>query len=425
MPKFIFFVATLVINGDIHLESLSLSKLVTPKYRNSLCSGALSIASAAALLTPPPVLQQQCIAPAIASVAPLADVGLGQYLVKDGKQLLRLSLPSGENGELGTAVAPDPGRKAQEALETIRLRFEETGPTNPSVFGGALKDFGIADAVISGSAGKSGNAMDSLSKKSSSSAAIAQGEKVLRESLQPHMRELEDALRKRDYKTALALDEVVCEELYTVRAAQLGVNTKGYRLPYTIPAEYNPATLPPEQRQKGAPVLPVLSGVAEVDLTVRTNRARGFLDEDGLATIGSQAVLRLRIDGLHAPLTAGNFLDLVDRKFYDGMKVPRVEELSLQFGGADTSRSGSGGGADGTAFIDPVTKMPRLLPLELFYKRDKEPTYGVNSDDGLRALDTPALPFQAYGQYLVHTRSFQSMLPILFFLLLFSLLPQG
>ena len=38
-----------------------------------------------------------------------------------------------------------------------------------------------------------------------------------------------------------------------------------------------------------------------------------------------------------------------------------------------------------------------LTTRELFYKKDKEPVYGVTSDDDLRPSDTMALPFQAYG----------------------------
>ena len=39
----------------------------------------------------------------------------------------------------------------------------------------------------------------------------------------------------------------------------------------------------------------------------------------------------------------------------------------------------------------------RDFPLELFYKMDNEPTYGITSDDENRALDTQKLPFQAFG----------------------------
>lgn len=44
------------------------------------------------------------------------------------------------------------------------------------------------------------------------------------------------------------------------------------------------------------------------------------------------ATLRLEVDGYHAPLTAGNFVDLVSRGFYDGMPVQKVQELFVQTG---------------------------------------------------------------------------------------------
>jgi hypothetical protein len=52
---------------------------------------------------------------------------------------------------------------------------------------------------------------------------------------------------------------------------------------------------------------------------------------------------------------------------------------------------------DGETYVDPGTKKPRTVPLELFYKTDSEPSYGITSDDDLRATETMALPFQAYG----------------------------
>ena len=48
-------------------------------------------------------------------------------------------------------------------------------------------------------------------------------------------------------------------------------------------------------------------------------------------------------------------------------------------------------------YIDPKTKQVRTIPLELFYKQDAQPVYGVISDDDGRATETMILPFQAYG----------------------------
>ena len=45
-----------------------------------------------------------------------------------------------------------------------------------------------------------------------------------------------------------------------------------------------------------------------------------------------KGVLRMVLDGYNAPVTAGNFLDLVNRKFYDGMEVQRADGFVVQTG---------------------------------------------------------------------------------------------
>lgn len=42
--------------------------------------------------------------------------------------------------------------------------------------------------------------------------------------------------------------------------------------------------------------------------------------------------MRIVVDGYNAPLTAGNFVDLVDQKFYDGMAVQRADGFVVQTG---------------------------------------------------------------------------------------------
>jgi hypothetical protein len=63
----------------------------------------------------------------MASVAPLADVGLREFLVKDGRELLRLSLPSSMTKDAPINLQMDPGRQCQEAVELVRLRLEQVG----------------------------------------------------------------------------------------------------------------------------------------------------------------------------------------------------------------------------------------------------------------------------------------------------------
>jgi peptidylprolyl isomerase len=64
------------------------------------------------------------------------------------------------------------------------------------------------------------------------------------------------------------------------------------------------------------------------------------------------------VDGFNAPLTGGNFLDLIKRGFYNNLTITRTERMNLvQMG--DPKGDGSG------VFIDPQTQKPRLLPLEI------------------------------------------------------------
>ncbi len=59
-----------------------------------------------------------------------------------------------------------------------------------------------------------------------------------------------------------------------------------------------------------------------------------------------------------APLTAGNFLDLVSRGFYDGLSFHRYE-AGFVIQGGDPKGNGSGG------FIDPQTGRERRIKLEV------------------------------------------------------------
>jgi len=198
--------------------------------------------------------------------------------------------------------------------------------------------------------------------------------------LKADMSALGDAIKKQDSVSTLELDEKCAEGLYQQRLSKLPKAS----LPYTIPDEC--LTMADSNVR-----MPVLKGRAVVEMTVQTNHPRGWLTDDlgGSAgkPMGKEANIRIIIDGLHAPLTGGNFVDLVNKGFYNNMPIQRDEELTEQFGQPK--------GADG--YVDPRTKKVRNIPLELFYKKDTAPTYGITSDDDNRGVETPALPFQAYG----------------------------
>ncbi|KAM3092165.1 peptidylprolyl isomerase [Phormidesmis sp. 146-12] len=103
----------------------------------------------------------------------------------------------------------------------------------------------------------------------------------------------------------------------------------------------------------------------------------------------SQGDLTIVLDGFSAPVTAGNFVDLVKRGFYDGLQFTRAEDsYVLQIGDPPGPEVG---------FIDPDTKKYRAVPLEILVKGDAAPLYGITLEDAGRYLDQPVLPFSSFG----------------------------
>lgn len=45
--------------------------------------------------------------------------------------------------------------------------------------------------------------------------------------------------------------------------------------------------------------------------------------------------MRIVVDGYNAPVTAGNFVDLVQRGFYNNIEVQRADGFVVQFGDPD------------------------------------------------------------------------------------------
>jgi peptidyl-prolyl cis-trans isomerase B (cyclophilin B) len=110
----------------------------------------------------------------------------------------------------------------------------------------------------------------------------------------------------------------------------------------------------------------------------------------GLARLEGTATVELRVNGSpivievlgqEAPITAGNFVDLVNKGVYDGTSFHRVVKEPAPFvvqGGdplskdAKTSPQALGSGS----YIDPATGKPRLIPLEIKPSQQPTPLYG-------------------------------------------------
>ena len=94
-------------------------------------------------------------------------------------------------------------------------------------------------------------------------------------------------------------------------------------------------------------------------------------------------------DGYSAPVTAGDFVDLVNKKFYDGLPFIRAEDFYVvQTGDPEGPEEG---------YIDPDTGEYRAIPLEILVEGDDKPIYGSTLEQIGRYMDDPVLPFNALG----------------------------
>jgi peptidyl-prolyl cis-trans isomerase B (cyclophilin B) len=163
----------------------------------------------------------------------------------------------------------------------------------------------------------------------------------------------------------------------------------------SVPAAESPS--PQAQESK----LPRLEGKATVVMTVK----------------GSP--ITIEVDGTNAPVTAGNFVDLVEQGVYDGLVFHRVVREPQPFvvqGGDPQSKNpnvpaerlGTGG------FIDPKTEQERYIPLEIKPKGAAEPVYsqtldkaGANASPELRhtrgsvAMARSSMPDSASSQFYI------------------------
>ncbi len=126
--------------------------------------------------------------------------------------------------------------------------------------------------------------------------------------------------------------------------------------PFTVPEEYAG--------------LPQLKGRATVKMTT------------------DKGELIIVVDGYNAPVNAGNFVDLVERGFYDGLSFVPSQDFVLQAGDPP---------GDAVGFHDPDTGEYRAIPLEVKIASEPEPLYGITLENAGFYLSQPALPFNAYG----------------------------
>lgn len=127
--------------------------------------------------------------------------------------------------------------------------------------------------------------------------------------------------------------------------------------PSTPPAPTSQST--PDSTTNQFPGLPRLNGKATVEMVVKGK------------------TITIELDGANAPISAGNFVDLVQRGFYNGLTFHRVVRQPQPFvvQGGDPKGNGSGG------YIPAGTSSERRIPLEIKPKGATAPIYSQTITD--------------------------------------------
>jgi peptidylprolyl isomerase len=246
--------------------------------------------------------------------------------ITDGKALLRYALPI-ENQSV---------REIQSSLEDItsQLRGKRWNPIS--------RDVTKAAGILSDRTEKLlADIPDD--KKPQAEALIANmndGITSIREAVEAKDKEKVSTLRGKILDQVSQLEELMVQQF-----------------PFEVPSEYSN--------------LPQLKGRATVEIT--TNKGP----------------LSVVVDGYSAPVTAGNFVDLVQRGFYNGLEFIRAEDNYVL-------QTGDPPGPD-QGFIDPNTGKYRAVPLEVLVRGESEPIYGTTLEDAGLYREQPVLPFSAYG----------------------------
>ncbi len=143
---------------------------------------------------------------------------------------------------------------------------------------------------------------------------------------------------------------------------------------------------------------------------------------DGKATVEMVVKgepITIEVDGVNAPITAGNFVDLIQRGVYNGLVFHRVvrEPQPFVVQGGDPQSKDTNFPAErlGTgSFIDPATSSPRYIPLEIRPQNAAAPVYhqtleaaGVSAKPklphtrGAIAMARSSLPDSASSQFYI------------------------
>ncbi|PSC68158.1 Peptidyl-prolyl cis-trans chloroplastic [Micractinium conductrix] len=276
-----------------------------------------------------------------------AHAGIGGGAVTNAKALLRYSLP----------IECKPIRQIQRELEVISDELRVPGSKSLGPIG---KHVRAASSIIERE-GSTITAAFAPDKKASGLAAL--------EGLKGALSEFQAVLDAQDKQAVPLKQQAALDYVGAVEEAMV----KGF--PFEVPQEYAS--------------LPQLKGRATVEMNFKFADAR-----ENNSTGGKMTIV---LDGYNAPVSAGDFADLVKRGFYDGMEIQRADGFVVQTGKPD---------GDAQGFV--VDGKTRSLPLEIMVKGDKVPVYEETLEENGRFRESPVLPFNAYGTMAIAREEFNA-----------------
>lgn len=246
--------------------------------------------------------------------------------ITDPRAILRYALP----------IDNEPIRKVQESIEDIsnHLRGKRWPPIAKDVKSAAFVLTLRSDQIIEGVSGD----------------RQPQAEALL-EDIKTGISQLQEAVENKDRESVWLTRRAILDNISDIEALMV----EGF--PFEVPAQYAN--------------LPQLKGRATVDIET------------------TKGTLTVVVDGYSAPVNGGNFVDLVQRGFYDGLPFIDLEDsFAIQTGDPPGEEEG---------FVDPGTGEYRAIPIEVLVKGEEEPIYEFTLEEVGIYLPDLALPFNAYG----------------------------
>lgn len=285
----------------------------------------------------------------------------GSRVNKDADSLLRLGLP----------INSKEVRELQTSLEGIKQ--DVASKRKGAAVDGAKK----VESILG-------------SKKADKMAAVCRDPKICTETMKEIdalMDPLEKAIKaSQDAFTGSLEERDALDKAYTaqVKASKLLTQLeeqmvpKGYKT--DVPSQY--ADLPQLQQR------------ATVEMVIKKGEAGAQFDINGVNF--PEARMKMVIDGYTSPVTGGNFVDLVEKGFYNNMAIQRSDGFVVQTGDPDGTPFGYTGGKAGKA-VGEGPNGERLIPCEISIVGDKTPLYETTIEDEGRGGEASILPFSAYG----------------------------